>query len=147
MQSKLVGGGDGTPRMWVVVLASGEEVKATLLSFAASEQIGGASFVGFGAFARAVVAYFDWERKAGIPIQIPQQVEVLSLVGDIVRGERGGPDLHAHTVLGLPDGTTRGGHLMEGHVRPTLDVTLTETPAHLVRRMRPELGTAIIDIG
>lgn len=133
--------------MWVVVLEPGEETKESLLAFAAREQIGGASFVGLGAFERAVVAYFDWERKAGQPIPIPQQVEVLSLVGDIVRGESGEPDLHAHTVLGLSDGTTRGGHLMEGHVRPTLEVTLMETPAHLVRRMRPELGSALIDIG
>jgi predicted DNA-binding protein with PD1-like motif len=49
-------------------------------------------------------------------------------------------------VLGLSDGSTRGGHLIEGYVRPTLEVTLTETPAHLVRKKKPELGLALIDI-
>jgi hypothetical protein len=31
-------------------------------------------------------------------------------------------------------------------VRPTLEVTLVETPAHLRRRKRPELGVALIDL-
>jgi predicted DNA-binding protein with PD1-like motif len=48
-------------------------------------------------------------------------------------------------VLGLADGTTRGGHLMEGHVRPTLEITVTETPAHLVRHKHPDLGVALIE--
>lgn len=146
MQSKRVGGGEGTPRVWVIVLAPGEEAKESLLAFAAREGIQGASFVALGAFERAVVAYFEWEKKRYKPIPIEEQVEVLTLVGDIVRSESGGPTLHAHTVLGRSDGTTRGGHLLEGHVRPTLEVTLTETPGHLVRRMRPELGLALIDI-
>ena len=56
------------------------------------------------------------------------------------------PACTPHTVLGLRDGSTRGGHLIEGYVRPTLEVTLTETPAHLVRKKKPELGLALIDI-
>jgi predicted DNA-binding protein with PD1-like motif len=51
-----------------------------------------------------------------------------------------------HTVLGLGDGSTRGGHLLEGVVRPTLEVSLVETPQHLRRRQRPELGLALIDL-
>jgi uncharacterized protein len=49
-------------------------------------------------------------------------------------------------VLGLSDGLTRGGHLIEGSVQPTLEVTLIETPAHLRRKKRPELGLALIDL-
>lgn len=51
-----------------------------------------------------------------------------------------------HVVLGLSDGSTRGGHLLEGTVQPTLEVTLVETPAHLRRKKRPELGIALIDL-
>jgi len=36
---------------------------------------------------------------------------------------------------------------MEGHVRPTLEVTISETPAHLKRRMHPDINVALIDIG
>ena len=61
-------------------------------------------------------------------------------------GDDGKPSLHVHAVLGLSDGTTRGGHFLNGIVRPTLEVTIVETPAHLHRRKRPELGLALIDL-
>ncbi len=51
-----------------------------------------------------------------------------------------------HAVLGLRDGSVRGGHFLEGIVRPTLEVTVVETPAHLRRRKRAELGIALIDL-
>jgi predicted DNA-binding protein with PD1-like motif len=77
---------------------------------------------------------------------VDQQCEVLSAIGDIAIDDRGKPSLHAHVVLGLSDGSTRGGHLLDGLVRPTLEVTLVETPVHLRRRKRPELGIALIDL-
>jgi uncharacterized protein len=49
-------------------------------------------------------------------------------------------------VLGLADGATRGGHLLAGTVRPTLEVVLTEVPATLRRKKRPDLGIALIDL-
>lgn len=75
-----------------------------------------------------------------------RQCEVLSAIGDIAAGDDGKPSVHLHVVLGLDDGTTRGGHLLDGTVQPTLEVTLVETPAHLRRRQRPELGIALIDL-
>ena len=143
MQSKLV---SKTPRVWVLVMAPGEEAKEKITAFAKQEKIRAASFVALGAFKRAVVGYFDWDKKKYMPIPINSQVEVITLVGDIAEDEKGVPSLHAHTVLGLSDGHTRGGHLIEGHVRPTLEVTLSETAAHLVRKKKPALGLALIDI-
>ncbi len=147
MQLKLVDGGDNEPRLWVAVLDPGEEVKSTLTNFARQENVAAASFVAIGAFERAIIAYFEWEKKRYKPIPILEQVEVITLNGDLVRNEKGEPDLHAHTVLGFSDGSTRGGHLQEGIVRPTLEVTITETPGHLVRRLQPGLGIALIDLG
>jgi len=63
--------------------------------------------------------------------------------GTLVYGK---PSLHMHAVPGLSHGSTRGRHLLEGFVRPTLEVTLTEAPAHLRRRKRPKLGIALIDL-
>jgi predicted DNA-binding protein with PD1-like motif len=145
MKIKQVGNSDR--RLWVAVLDPGEEVKETLLGFAARERVNAASFVALGAFERATIAYFEWDKKRYKPIPVEQQVEVVTLAGDVVRNEKDEPDLHAHCVLGLSDGTTRGGHLLNGIVRPTLEVTITETPAHLIRRKRPELGVALIDVG
>ena len=70
---------------------------------------------------------------------------MLSLIGDVAEGQDG-PIRHVHVVLGLSDGTTRGGHLLEGLVFPTLEVVVTETPAELRKVMRPDLGIALIDL-
>jgi predicted DNA-binding protein with PD1-like motif len=145
MHSKLVSKPDET-RVWIAVLESGEEAKAALLSLAQQHSIEAASFVALGAFEKAAIGYFDWQAKKYQPIAVDEQVEVITLVGDIVPDETGKPSLHAHTVLGRSDGSTRGGHLIEGHVRPTLEITLTETPAHLTRRKHPELGVALIEM-
>ncbi len=146
MLTRQIRTGDRASRSWMVVLSPGEEARECLLGFAREQQIPSASFFAVGAFERAVVAYFEWEKKAYKHIPINQQVEVLSLIGDIVPDEQGTHVLHAHAVLGMSDGDARGGHLIEGHVRPTLEVTLTETSANLVRRMRDDLGIALIDV-
>jgi predicted DNA-binding protein with PD1-like motif len=70
---------------------------------------------------------------------------VLTLVNNITLGE-GELEVHTHTVLGLADGTTRGGHLLEGHVRPTLELILTESPVQLRRRFDAETGLTLIRV-
>jgi predicted DNA-binding protein with PD1-like motif len=101
-------------------------------------------FTAIGAFSSALVGYFDWEKKVYQKIRIDDQVEVLSLIGDVSL-DQGEARVHAHVVLGKSDGTAHGGHLLSGHVRPTLEVVLTESPAYLRRRYDPESGLALID--
>ncbi|CCV05686.1 conserved hypothetical protein [Mesorhizobium metallidurans STM 2683] len=146
MKSQLVSEASGQ-RTFVVVLDTGEEAFAALTSFATDQNIGGASLTAIGAFERATVGWFDFEENDyhRIPT-ILKQCEVLSAIGDVATGDDGKPSLHVHAVLGLRDGTTRGGHLLNGLVRPTLEVTLVETPGHLRRKKRPELGIALIDL-
>jgi predicted DNA-binding protein with PD1-like motif len=81
--------------------------------------------------------------KDYLRVPIREQVEVLALVGDIAL-DKGKPKLHAHVVLGKRDAAACGGHLLEAHVRPTLEVILTESPSHLVRQHDPQSGLALI---
>ena len=131
-------------RTFVVVFETGDEAMGGLASFAKNESLGGSHFTAIGAFSRAIVSYFDWSSKKYQPIPIDEQVEVLSFVGDITI-ENGEPKVHAHVVLGKADGTAHGGHLLEGHVRPTLEIVITEAPRHLFRRLDPGSGLALID--
>ena len=145
MKSRMVSA-DGGSRTAVVVLDSGEEAFATLTRFANEAGISGASITALGAFESAVVGWFDVSTKSYKKITVDQQCEVLSAIGDVATGDDGKSSLHVHVVLGLSDGSTRGGHLLEGKVRPTLEVVLEETPIDLRRRKRPELGIALIDL-
>jgi predicted DNA-binding protein with PD1-like motif len=145
MRSKLLGESDGI-RTFVVVLDPGDEAFRSISEFAAAERVAAAAVTAIGAFENATVGWFDFSSKSYRKIPVTEQCEVLSAVGDIAIGDGGKPSLHLHVVLGLSDGTTRGGHLLEGVVRPTLEVMVTETPAHLRRRKRPDLGIALIDL-
>lgn len=143
MKTTLLAEQDGL-RTFVLVCETGDDAMKALASFVSEQRLGGSHFTGIGAFSRAVVAYFDWPSKRYRHMPIDAQVEVLSLVGDI-SVEKDAPRVHAHVVLGKGDATAHGGHLIEGIVRPTLEVVITEAPRHLQRRMDPNSGLALID--
>src|SRR5436309_1102404 len=130
---------------YVVVCDAGDEAVRSLTDYARDKQLSAAQVTAVGAFERAVVGWFDRNAKEYRRITVAEQCEVLSLVGDIAAGEEG-PVLHLHAVLGLSDGTTRGGHLLEGRVWPTLEVVIRETPAQLRRVHQPEIGIALIEL-
>ena len=134
----------GGLRTIVLVLSTGDEAMASLTSFAKSQRLRAAQFTAIGACSRVVVAWFDWAGRKYQKIAIDEQVEVLSLAGDITLDDDT-PKVHAHMVVGKKDGSAHGGHLVEAHVRPTLEIVLTETPAHLRRRFDPDSGLALID--
>jgi uncharacterized protein len=143
MKSKIIEDADVVT--YVVVCDPGDEAVSVLNEFARSEDLEASQITAVGAFESAVVGWFDRATKEYRRIPVSGQCEVLSLIGDIARGADG-PVAHIHAVLGLPDGTTRGGHLIAGRVFPTLEVVVTETPAELRRVMRPDIGIALIDL-
>lgn len=143
MKSNLLHESDGR-RTFMLVLASGDEAIACLTAFAREQRLHASHFTAIGAFSSAVVGYFDWEKKDYRRVPISEQVEVLSLIGDVTVGQDA-PKVHAHVVVGKQDASAHGGHLLEGRVRPTLEIVLTEAPAHLKRKHDPESGLALID--
>ena len=131
-------------KTYALIFDTGEEVAGGLLDFARQNHLAGSHFTGIGALSDVTLGYFDWEKKDYRKIPIREQVEVVSLVGDIALKDNE-PKVHAHVVVSKSDGTAHGGHLLEAHVRPTLEVIVTEEPGHLRRRHDPESGLALID--
>lgn len=132
-------------RTYAVIFETGDEVMAGLHAFARERGLTAAHFTAIGAFSRATLGFFDWESKEYRRIPVEEQVEVLSLVGDVAL-QRGEPKVHAHVVVGTAEGLARGGHVLEAYVRPTLEVILTEAPAHLRREVDEESGLALIRV-
>jgi hypothetical protein len=131
-------------RTYAVILQTGDEVLGCLQRFAAEERIRAAQITAIGAFSDLVLLYFDWDKKNYLRIPVREQVEVASLIGDIAEAPSGEPSLHIHLVVGKRDGTALAGHLAEAHVRPTLEVIVTESPAHLRKKKDKETGLALI---
>lgn len=143
MKARLVHRDGASRRTFVITFAQGDEPVSLLTGFARQEQLAGCQVTAIGACERCVVGYFDRDHKRYRRIAIEEQAEVLSLLGDIAHSDDG-PVVHLHAVLGLCDGTTRGGHLLEASVWPTLELIVQEWPAHLCKRFDPHVGLALI---
>ncbi len=144
MKAKLLN--DDGEKTFALIFDTGDEVIAGLMAFAKEHKPRSARFTAIGAFSDVVLAYFDWPSKKYQEIPLSEQVEVLTLAGDIAWKEDGEPVVHAHVVVGRSDGSTRGGHLKAAHVRPTLELVLVEYPKHLERKHDPESGLALIRV-
>lgn len=142
MKSKLLREHEGL-RTFVVVFESGETVMGPLKEFLAAQSVGAAQLTGIGALESVVLGYFNWETKAYEQHRINGQVELLSLAGDVALDD-GEPAVHAHVVVGRRDTSTRGGHLIDATVRPTLELIVQDVPAHLQKRLDAESGLALI---
>ncbi|MBV8812972.1 MAG: DNA-binding protein [Verrucomicrobia bacterium] len=132
-------------KTFAIIFDAGDRVVEGLKSFAVEQGLAASHFTAIGAFKDVLLAYFDCDKKEYQKIPVHEQLEVLSLVGDITIKD-GTPNIHAHVVLGKRDSSTCGGHLMEAEVRPTLEVILTESPAHLERRFDQAAGLPLISI-
>jgi predicted DNA-binding protein with PD1-like motif len=138
MKSKLVHDENGL-KTFVVVFDSGDEVRQNLLEFANSNRLTDAHLTAIGALSQVKLGFFDRQQKAYKEIPLQEQVEVLSLTGNIVP-EDGKPRLHAHVVVGKSDGTAHGGHFLGGRVWPTPEMIISELPLHLRRSHDEESG-------
>ncbi len=141
--------GDTNPwseRNWVLVLDDGEEAFEAISGFAQEKRISGASLTAIGAFKSAMLGFFDFATKKYKEIPVDQQAEVLSAIGDVAIGEDGKPSLHVHVVLGFEDGSTKGGHFIEGIVHPTFEIIIRESASGFRRRKHDDLGIALIDV-
>lgn len=143
MQATLLDESDGR-RTFAVVLETEDEVMDCLQKFAERECLSAAQLSAIGALSDAQISYFDWSTKAYLCNPVNEQVEVAALNGDIAIGPDGKPAVHIHVVLGRRDGSALAGHLKRAHVRPTLEVILTESPTHLRKQHDPETGLALI---
>jgi uncharacterized protein len=124
-------------RTIAVVFAADEAVMPGLKRLAREQRLSGCHFTGIGAFAEVVLGYWDPQTMTYLENRISEQVEVLSLIGNVAQGD-GEPRIHAHVIVGKRDGTAHGGHLMSAQVRPTLEIVLTESAGHLRRQIDPE---------
>jgi predicted DNA-binding protein with PD1-like motif len=131
-------------KVHVVVLDKGEDAVASILTFARDSDVRSAQVSAIGAFSEIVLGFFDPGRKRFVEIPIREQVEVLTLTGNLAEQD-GQPRLHAHVAVGKRDGSAHGGHLLRGIVFPTLEAVVIEVAAELRRKSDPETGLALIE--
>jgi predicted DNA-binding protein with PD1-like motif len=133
------------PKTFALILEPGGEIAAQLKQFAREQQTKGSSFKAIGACSSVKLGWFNWEtRQYQTAVALNEQVELLSLIGDVAIKPDGEPQVHAHVIVGRSDGTAHGGHLLEAKVRPTCEIILTENPEHLRKEFDSQSGLFLI---
>ena len=143
MQVQLLNPGEAT-KQYAVIFYQGDEAFSGLLEFAEKYHVTSAHFMAIGAVGGATLGWFDPQRKMYKRIPIIGQHEVIGMSGDIALYQ-GKPVVHTHMVVGNPDGTTVGGHVLEAYVSPTLEVMVTVDPKSMQKRFDPETDLTLID--
>jgi uncharacterized protein len=135
---------NGGAKNYAIILAKGDEVMSGLTDFARQNKVTSASFTAIGAFSHATVAWFDDSRKEFKLIPIEQQVELVSMIGDIAL-VNDQPAVHTHVAVASSDGTVRGGHVINAFVFPTLELFMTVYPTPLHKESDKATGLKLID--
>jgi uncharacterized protein len=143
MQVKRISDNNGQ-KDFAVIFRPGDEPYAGLTQFAEQNHIQSAHFTAIGGFHDARLAWFDEDKKLFRLIPVDDQVEVVSLVGDIALLD-GKPVVHMHCVVAYPDGATKGGHILGAHVSPLLEVFVTADPTPLIKKRDPARGLTLIE--
>ncbi|MFT4111748.1 PPC domain-containing DNA-binding protein [Silvibacterium sp.] len=129
---------------YAVIFYTGDEAFSGLARFAQEYHVTSAHFTAIGAIAAAKLGWFDAAKKIYRITPYTGQMEVASMSGDIAEYQ-GKPAVHAHAVLGMPDGSARAGHVVEMQVRPTLEVMVTVDPIGMQKRFDPDTDLTLID--
>ena len=143
MQVQLLSRGEQT-QQYAVIFYQGDEAFSGLQEFAEKYHVTSAHFTAIGAINGATLGWFDPQRKMYKKIPITGQHEVIGMSGDIALYQ-GKPVVHTHMVVGYSDGTTRGGHVLEAYVSPTLEVMVTVDPIAMHKRFDPDTDLTLID--
>ncbi|SRR5579884_233482 len=133
-----------SPRSFAVIFDIGDEAASLLLEAAKRHNIRGAQIAGIGAFSAVKLAFYDLQRKHYDPIEVGEQVEAVSFLGNIAQLGNGETKIHVHCAVGRRDGSVIGGHFLEGRVNPTLEVIVTET-SPLRRNMNEAIGLPLLE--
>jgi predicted DNA-binding protein with PD1-like motif len=132
-------------KTFAVVFDDGDEVIGLLENFAKEKDLRASQFSGIGACSEVTLGFFDFSTKEYLKTEVREQVELLSLMGDITLNKKK-HQIHPHIVIGKRNGMAFGGHLLRAIVHPTLELIINESPGYLQREMNEETGLALIKI-
>ena len=90
-----------------------------MTDFATQNDLKGGYFTGIGAFSEATLAWYSMEEKKYQEIPVSEQVEVVSLVGNIAiyKGEQ---RIHAHATVSKADGSALAATANAARAPPSL---------------------------
>lgn len=130
---------------WIVRVMTGEDIGDAVVSVATLEKIDAGIVIGIGAASDVVLGYFDRATREYARAHFPDEMEILSLSGNISLKE-GRPFPHLHVTLGRRDFTTIGGHLFEAKAGATCELAIRPLAGYLQRVKDEATGLFLLDV-
>lgn len=124
--------------------ARGEEVMAGLAAFVRERGIRAAHLAGLGAASRLVLAYYNLETKEYEKKEFAEDVEILSLTGNVGVKEGGEAVVHLHGVFGRRDLGTFGGHIFEMTISGAGELHVASFPGAINRAYDEATGLTLM---
>lgn len=124
---------------------SGEHLAASLLAWLKAEGIGYATMTGLGAVSGATISYWNANTRQYEQHQLDEQMEVVSLVGNVTIKE-GAPFTHIHVTLGRRDLSILGGHFNDATVHPNVEVWLRPESETVERTLDESSGLFLMHL-
>lgn len=122
----------------------GDELMTGIKAFAETNGIRAAHLTGLGAAGRLTLAYYNLETKAYEKKEFTEDVEILSLVGNVGVGADGTTIVHVHGTFGRRDFSVFGGHVCELTVSGAGEIHLTDPGGTIDRAFDPETGLTLM---
>lgn len=144
LKARLISEQANGQKTYAIIFATNDEVLSGLTEFAKREKLTAAHFSAVGVLKSVRFEWFDHKRKCpNIPVD--QQVEIIALIGDVglINGQH---QVHAHSVVGLPDGEVRSGHLLQAIAGPTLEIFLTTSRSTLINQYDEETDLSLFSL-
>ena len=131
---------------FAVKLETGEEIIASLTSFAERHGLRAGLISGLGAVGDPELGFFVRSTRSYDRRVMRGEFEIGSLTGNYSELE-GRPFPHCHIVLGGTDFTAHTGHLFSGVVTVFCEVQIISDPGVMRRVRRPDLGVSPLQLG
>lgn len=131
---------------YVIRLEKGEEVIASLTSFAVERGVRAGLISGLGAMGEVELGFFVPGTRTYVRREFPGDYEIGALSGNYSE-LNGRPFPHCHAIIGGEDFVAYTGHLFRGVVTVTCEVQVVTDPGVIRRIERPDLGFNPLKLG
>jgi predicted DNA-binding protein with PD1-like motif len=123
-----------------------DEVIATLNQFAADHEIPSGRIQAVGSVMDATLAWWNDATNKVETYSAEGQFEVVSFLGNLATPAEGCQRVHAHAVLAGPGGALIGGHVVNMHVRASLEVSVTAFHVPVTRAFNKAFNLCTLEI-
>ena len=133
-----------SPTTYLLRLETGEDIPASILSYAKRSGLSAATITGLGAVKNPKVGIYNPDSKQYDPQTLDGYFEVLSFTGNLALVDDA-PFLHAHVAMSDREMKAYGGHFLGGTCGATFELTVVTYAAKLRRELDEATGLKLLE--